>query len=346
MEEIFCLQEIPEITERVFMFLDTPSILKCRLVNKAFNHIIENPHFCLRKLTCDGQQKSVQKLFNESRSIEQELLKYERGSLKERNQIDTRLYQNVRPTQKEVQFYGYWNQKMYFIHCDENEDDENQMLYLAGLFSKFLSNWKQVFANLDTINYKFDKNPILYLLKMNGIISRIKSIQVDLEMVKENMAFIMKKRGKWNDTTICKSKLEVPITICRLWGSFFAITLQYLPTLNCSHCSKELGHQEPKFDFKEICSECHKVYNLTDPPVGQEDSWKFEELNHILDLCFGHRKKLVDECSTNMIDKLLGEKGEGATEFLDVEDYGFGPDPDSLTLGENMELWYAEMSQK
>ena len=179
---------------------------------------------------------------------------------------------------------------------------------------------------------------------MNGIFSRIKSIHVDLEMVKENMAFIMKKRGKWNDTTICKSKLEVPITICRLWGSFFTITLQYLPTLNCSHCSKELGHQE--FNFKEQCSECYKVYNLTDPPVGQEDSWKFEELNHILDLCFGHRKKVVDECSANMIDKLLGEKGVGATEFLDVEEYGFGPDPDSLTLMENMELWYAEMSQK
>ena len=99
-----------------------------------------------------------------------------------------------------------------------------------------------------------------------------------------------------------------------MWSLFYAYTLKYLPTFYCCHCAQP---------FQDDCPECYKIYNITDAPLGEEDTYKFEELNHILDLCFVHRKKVVGDCSDSVIVKLLGNKACGAWVFLAPEDYGF-----------------------
>ena len=78
----------------------------------------------------------------------------------------------------------------------------------------------------------------------------------------------------------------------------------------------------PTLESQDQCSGCYKIYNLTNPPVGEEDTWIFEELQHILQLCFDHRKKLVDDCADSLIVKLMGanasEQLNQLTSFIDA----------------------------
>ena len=57
---------------------------------------------------------------------------------------------------------------------------------------------------------------------------------------------------------------------------------------------------------------------------GEEDTRKFEELEHILQLCFDHRKKLLDNYADFLIKKLLfGKIAKGEQIFVDITKYGF-----------------------
>ena len=58
----FCTEKFPELTEKIFIFLDTSSALQCRLVSRSFNHIINNPYFWLRKLAFDAKPKTLLKM--------------------------------------------------------------------------------------------------------------------------------------------------------------------------------------------------------------------------------------------------------------------------------------------
>ena len=107
--------------------------------------------------------------------------------------------------------------------------------------------------------------------------------------------------------------LRPSVKLIQSWISFFTFTLKYLPPIKCSHCPIST------FESKEQCP----IYNIADPPLGEEDTWVFEEMNHILELCFNHRKKLVNVCADSLIVKLLGEKAVGADTFVDVYRYGF-----------------------
>ena len=309
MEEMITLSEL---AENIFIFLDSSTIIECRLVNKTFKEIIDNPHFYLRKLAFDGQKKHVQKIFDAFVAVRDVIKSFVRGE-KESDQLNTRFYKNIWSTKKDVQFFGYWNQRTY--ECNWNNwSAEDDYKYFTGLLTNFLSKWKQVFNNLGAINYEFDKNPILYLIKMSTVVSELKKIpEIEKDEIYENFYAVMKKRGNWNDQSICQTRLELPITVYRLWSKFYAYTLKYLPTLNCFHCTQL---------FQENCQECYKIYNIT-APLGEEDTYKFEQFNHIQDLCFGHRKKLIGDCFDSIMVKLLGNKACGAWVFLAPEDYGF-----------------------
>ena len=58
----FCTEKFPELTEKIFIYLDTSSAIQCRLVSRTFNHIINNPYFWLRKLAFDAEQKNLLKM--------------------------------------------------------------------------------------------------------------------------------------------------------------------------------------------------------------------------------------------------------------------------------------------
>ena len=62
MANIFSSEKFPELIEKILMFLDTASVLQCRLVCRTFNHISNNPHFWLRKLAFDAEQKNLLKM--------------------------------------------------------------------------------------------------------------------------------------------------------------------------------------------------------------------------------------------------------------------------------------------
>ena len=85
---------ISELAENIFIFLDSSTILECRLVNKTFKEIIDNPHFYLRKLAFDGQQKHVQKIFDAFVAVQDVIKSFVRGE-KESDQLNTRFYKNI-----------------------------------------------------------------------------------------------------------------------------------------------------------------------------------------------------------------------------------------------------------
>ena len=121
--------------------------------------------------------------------------------------------------------------------------------------------------------------------------------------------------------------MDLPVTIFQLWNSYNALTLKYWPTLSCNHCpDAPWGRSSTnKFETKDQCSGCYKIYNIADPPEGTEKCiWKFEELNHILELCFDHRKILVDDCCNLIMVKLLAASGRiSYRTFVDYAKYGF-----------------------
>ena len=103
---IMDLLTLSELAENIFIFLDSSTILDCRLVNKTFKEIIENPHFYLRKLAFDGQQKHVQKIFDAFFAVREVINSFERDE-KECDQLNARFYKNVWSPRKDVQFFGY-----------------------------------------------------------------------------------------------------------------------------------------------------------------------------------------------------------------------------------------------
>ena len=66
----FCSEKFPELTEKILIFLDTASTLQCRLVCRMFNHIINNPHFWLRKLAYDAKQQTLLKMIQSVSYVE------------------------------------------------------------------------------------------------------------------------------------------------------------------------------------------------------------------------------------------------------------------------------------
>ena len=70
MANIFSLEKFPELTEKILIFLDTASVLQCRLVCRTFNHISNNPHFWLRKLAYDAKQQTLLKMIQSVSYVE------------------------------------------------------------------------------------------------------------------------------------------------------------------------------------------------------------------------------------------------------------------------------------
>ena len=111
MAEISCLQKLPELSEKVFIFLDTSSVLECRLVCKAFNHVIENPHFWLNKLAFDGTTRNLNKLVESFVYVQDEL----RLSCDDDTKKIKYLYRYVWSNENENQFYGTWHYRLTLI---------------------------------------------------------------------------------------------------------------------------------------------------------------------------------------------------------------------------------------
>ena len=134
-----------------------------------------------------------------------------------------------------------------------------------------------------------------------------------------------RKRGNWFLQAYFKNKMELPVTIYQTWTSYFALALKYWPTLTCSHCSNSAyeGSASKKSESQDQCSGCYKIFNTADPPVGESNTQNFEELNHILELCFDHRKRLIDDHTDYLIRKVLRKGICGVQIFLDVKKYGF-----------------------
>ena len=320
MEDIFCLQKLPELSEKVFIFLDTSSVLECRLVCRAFNHIIENPHFWLKKLSFDGTTRTLHKLTETIVYFKREL------NAHDCTKITKYFYRNVWSNDNENQFYGTWHHRLYIISGMSGKYN-NTVSCLEDIFNNFLTKWRQVFISQQEMNYAFDKSHKLYLIKINKLFSTLKNLPaLNNSMVKQfSLAMRKRKRGNWTQQAYFKSKMDLPVTIFQIWTSYFALTLKYWPTLSCNHChNASCGGSSTKFETKNQCSECYKIYNIVDPPAGEKDTWKFEELNHILELCFHHRKILVDDCSNNIMVKFLTANGGVCYNlFVDPAKLGF-----------------------
>ena len=332
MAEISCLQKLPELSEKIFIFLDTSSVLECRLVCRAFNHIIENPHFWLKKLSIDGSTRMFHKMTETMIYVIKELschdyakkLKY--------------FYRYVWSNDNENQFYGAWHYRLYTTNgmgskYEKKDITTNLMIaltvsYLEENFNTFLTKWRQVIINQKEMNLAFDKSHLLYLIKINKLFSTLKNIPAVSEAIVKQFSLAMRKRkrGNWTQQAYFKNKMDLPVTIFQLWTSYFALTLKYWPTLACNHCPNALcgGSSTTKFETMDQCSECYKIYNIADPPAGEKDAWKFEELNHILELCFHHRKILVDDCSNDVMVKFLAASGGVSYSlFVDPAKHGF-----------------------
>ena len=328
MAEISCLQKFPELSEKVFIFLDTSSMLQCRLVCRAFNRIIENPHFWLKKLSFDGTTRTLHKLTETIVCFKREL------NAHDCTKITKNFYRNVWSNDNENQFYSTWHYRMYIISGMGGKYNKKDVIgnctvsYLEDNFNKFLTKWRQVIINQKEMDHTFHKSQWLCLIKFSKLFSTIKNIPAFNEaMVKQfSLAMRKRKRGNWIQQAYFKSKMDLPVTIFQLWTSYFALTLKYWPTLTCRHCTNAScgGSSTTKFETKDQCSECFKIYNIVDPPAGEKDTWKFEELNHILELCFDHRKILVDDCSNNVMVKFLTSNGGVCYNlFVDPAKLGF-----------------------
>ena len=236
--------------------------------------------------------------------------------------VEKCFFKYVRSKDEENQFHGIWHHRLYIttaVDIQEKDIFDNAVSNLTGILSNFLSKWKQVIINKDEMNYEFDKNPIIYLIKMDQIFGRVKIIDVENRTFAKRFSRAMNKRKRlnWFSQPYFRSKIGLAVTLAQSWRSFFALTMKYLPTIKCSHCSLST------FELQEQCPACYKIYNIADPPLGEEDTWIFEEMNHILELCFDHRKKLVIDCADSLIVKLIGEKAVGANTFVDISKYGF-----------------------
>ena len=348
MANIFSSEKFPELIEKILNFLDTASILQCRLVCRTFNHISNDPHFWLRKLAFDAGQKNLLKMIQSVSCVDGKYfsikttnnLKIKQhplylGLLNRYNAeiVEVSILKHVRSKEKEDQFYGLWQHRLYITTCEIKQKRDligNAAFHLTGILSNFLTRWKQVIMNKAEMNYEFDKNPILYLIKMDQIFGRIKNIKtydVENRTFAKRFSMAMDRRIRSNcfpQPYRSRLSLRPPVKLIQSWISFFAFTLKYLPPIKCSHCPGVLnGSPIYTFEAKEQCPDCNKIYNIADPPLGEEDTWVFEEMNHILELCFNHRKKLVNVCADSLIVKLLGKKAVGADTFVDVYKYGF-----------------------
>ena len=323
MEKIYVLKNFPELSERIFIFLNTSTLLEFRLVCKTFNQIIENPYFWLKKIKFDGQPKNLLKMLQVISSISGELQLYGQQKFEES------ILKNVRLNQKDNQFYGIWNHRSYLLRGTEYKNNDkiiaDSVLLLSEILTNFLSAWRHVIRNQSEVNYEFEKKPIFYLIKITRILKTF--IELENGATERTISLVIKRRKRnnnWAERPFFKSKLEFLTNIFQSWCLFFALTLKYLPTLKCSHCL-DTGNDcaAPKPQSKDHCSRCNDIYNLVDPPIGEENTWEFEELKHILELCFYHRKNVIDDCADYLIEKLLGKVAIGAGLFVDVKNYGF-----------------------
>ena len=154
------MQKLPELSEKVFVFLDTSSVLECRLVCRAFNHIIENPHFWLKNLSFDGTTRTLHKLTETIVCFKREL------NAHDCTKITKYFYRNVWSNDNENQFYGTWHYRLFIISGMGN----CTVSYLEDNFNKFLTKWRQVIINQKEMNLTFDKSHLLYLIKFFYVI--------------------------------------------------------------------------------------------------------------------------------------------------------------------------------
>ena len=328
MEDMFCLQKLPELSEKVFIFLDTSSVLECRSVCKAFNYVIENPHFWLKKLSFDGKENNLLKTVQALMSINKELSRHP-------NMEEKFFFKFVWLNEAENKFYGIWHQGLYMMadpKLDNLKDKTSNLVidetvsYLKENLSNLLQKWRQVLTNQSKVNCASAKNSSLYLIKLSKLFSTLKHIPGVNEIMLKQLSSAMRKRkrGNWFHQAYFKNKMELPVTIYQTWTSYFAFALKYWPTLTCSHCSNSAheGIASKKSESQDQCSGCYKIFNTADPPIGESNTQNFEELNHILELCFDHRTKLVDDHTDYLIRKVLRKGICGVQIFLDVKKYG------------------------
>ena len=143
MEDIFCLQKLPELSEKVFIFLDTSSVLECRLVCRAFNHIIENSHFWIKKLSIYGSRRIFHKMTETICYIFKELRCHDHAKKLKY------FYSYVWSNDNENQFYGAWHYRLYTIDgmnmkYEKKDITTNLMIahtssYLKENFNNFLT---------------------------------------------------------------------------------------------------------------------------------------------------------------------------------------------------------------
>ena len=147
--------------------------------------------------------------------------------------VETYFLKSIRSNQNEDHFYGVWNHRLLMATSKHSEDVDSAALFLSGILSNFVTKWRQVINNQSEMIYSFDKNPILYLIKMTMIVGSFEMIDPANELITKQLSSVMKKgkRGTWNAQSYCKSKVPLPITLYQSWCYIFIFTLKYLPTI-------------------------------------------------------------------------------------------------------------------
>ena len=295
MAKMFGTRNFKEIKEMIFINLDTKSIIVCRLVNQEFKSIIDNPTFYLRKFSYDskGFAKRLGKAFS-TMVEEEERIRNTFSEYKVRDRIDLSC---PGPKSKLIQAYGQWN---LTIGEMSNESPE---IFLNRILLEFLDQSRQVINNPSSMNYKLEHNPTISLMKVHGVINKFNNIFTSNEMfeaAKEDFWKMMTKKGKWKK--YCEEKQKLPYAIYETFHLFLKLTSLYMPTLICYHC--QFSSTRRKQQCIATCSRCKQLREVlkrsTNPYTNPSET--IAALNHIKDLCFQHRKELVNEFTVSMID--------------------------------------------
>ena len=213
----------------------------------------------------DGQLKKSQKICQCINSMNLDLFRYDYRV------VETYFLKSIRSNQNEDHFYGVWNHRLLMATSKHSEDVDNAVLFLSGILSNFVTKWRQVINNQSEMIYSFDKNPILYLIKMTMIVGSFEMIDPANELITITIIISNEEGEKRNlEYSILLQKQSSPtyhsVSIMVL---YIHVYFEIFANHYCSHCLI-IANSNPAFtlESQDQCSDCYKIYNIADLVLG------------------------------------------------------------------------------
>ena len=299
MEKNRCIEFSTEIREKVFIYLRPSTILRCRLVNREFKDILDNPFFYLRKIRY-GVKGLFSRISYENHTIYKEIQFYHSHNPRH---FEQRIFEPIR-----LQYTTGFRAFASLGFTQENSRKEDSF---TDPFKEFFEAWSIIIRNEDAMNYPLPRVPVLYLMKFDAMICAYESkTQNILKKGILDLEVLLKTRKNWDDPIFLYDKLKIYKEIINARDTCLAKSVEYRPTLVCKHCLilqnlvpeakhlKELGRSHPNQHHN--CYTCTTIYCSFDNWDGSRAS-KLCVLNHILELCFNHRTEIMEDCKDLLV---------------------------------------------